>query len=191
MNAAGAGFLPVWLVDARDIALAFGASVPGFGCPSWVMGAMWSAFTVQWLRRLVFPVVLHLRNAVQGYPDTHTDAVYFAVEDPFKDVLRRNGGDLAGVPSTGANGRATTLRDFMIVASRLETLSHQRVALKYLSADGESHEHVNRSVYAPFSVAPPHTLDLPPWVANTAGVQQLQDRTYAAHKKRMAARRSQ
>ncbi len=178
-----AGLAPIWLVDSRDIALAFGSSVPGLACPSWVMGAAWSEFTTTWLHRTTAPVVLHMRNVAAGYPDNPPDAVLFAVEDPFLSPVVRRGGELSGVPATGAHGRATTLRDFVGVAKHLPGLAERRVTLAYF--DGSAH--VKRSVCAPFSAAPRHTLDLDPWMSE-GGVMRLRDRTFAAHQRMMAAR---
>lgn len=171
------GMFPIKLVDARAMSLDLVSSFPGCVCPSWLLGAAWSDFVKTWLTKPTAPVVLHLRNVVAGYPGDHENAVYFAVEHPFGSVVKPRGGPLRGVPSTGAMGRCTTLRDFVMIASRLESLQNKRVSWRY--------QNERASVYAPFSAAPTHTLDLPAWVG-----QDAQDRTYAAHQQRMAARRS-
>ena len=113
------------------------------------------------------------------------------VEDEIEYNLTRRRGDLAAVEATGARGRCTTLRDIVLVARQLRTLRDHEVELTYFAILGEGDsEYVRRAVKAPFATAWQHTLDLPAWKPQGHGVYLPVDRSFAAHLKRMDARRA-
>ena len=186
------GYRVVWLVDGRGASLAVGSSAPGLATPSFMLGAEWSPFTKAWLLGREVPVVIHCSHVPGwGSGDDIALAPYFVAELADKEKVRRRRDALAHVPAKSVGGRFTTLRDVCTVASRLgdDAVWNARVTVRGMVQGGESTAFEVRSARAPWTSAPVHTLDLPPWSRDNGGQWVRVERTYQAHLQHMKERR--
>lgn len=177
----------VWLVDGRHASLAWGRNVPGYACPSFLLGAEWSPFVRTWLSgERTGIVVIHCGSILPSWPTApYQDAGYFVVEQSIGFNLQRRGVcELSGVPSTGANGRMADLRAVVAVAAA--GLTHDLVVSGQRPSGGDVKHHTE-TVNAPFSLRDAHTLDLPYHRPYPSGGSVPTDHTFAAHQRARGA----
>jgi hypothetical protein len=94
-----------WVVDGRYASLASDLNYPGHDSPRWLAGTEWSPFVQTWLSgRQGVTVAIELGYCLPK----HEAPLFFVVRKPWTIVIKRTGGDLAGLPITGAHGYLVT-----------------------------------------------------------------------------------